>query len=73
MSEWKYPRHLIYSYYKRGGWYPSIFGGWTRSPYCITTYLDRGSADAACPEGCRVVLIQIEFRKCGNLRSDDPA
>jgi len=74
MAEWKYPGHLIYSYYKpRGGWYPSVFGGWTRGPYCIKVYLEEDDAIAACPKDCEVILIQIEFKKKWRYLTSQPS
>jgi len=63
MTDWRYPDHLVYSYYKtKGGWYPHYLGGWTRGPSCIKIYLDRDDAIVACPPDCKVVLMEIQFR-----------
>jgi len=64
MNEWKYPGHLIYSFYKpRGGWYPSVYGGWTRHTCCIKVYLEETDAIANCPDDCEVIRVLINFKR----------
>ena len=53
----KLPRQLLYTYSRRGGWYPYHLGGWTRfkkNLACLLVYETEELAKQAAPSDCKV-------------------
>lgn len=64
----RFPLHVLYALYKRqGGWYPSIFGGWTRNMQHIIVYEHETEAAIKCPVDCEIIRVAVTFITLDNL------
>jgi len=61
----KLPRHIVYTYKRRGGWYPHWLGGWSRlGEYngWLVVYETKEDVENEGPDDCEIVQVQLNFK-----------
>lgn len=53
----------LYTYNKRGNWYPHVLGGWTRLCGAINVWMEEEDAIKECPSDCKVVAVYLDFKR----------